>query len=341
MLFAVCFSSELFCNDLFFEQVLQLAAARSAEATRQSSASDWLWINRNSNISGNSVLTPASTPTTATGTTSTTANPTSSRDNGAPHHRVLLRPRLAGRPGDWEEGSPEDLILTLEQSTSLAVAVLHQVSSRVRAKCEPATASLRASCTQMLSLAAQAVGNSPTVGTLNGTRCVISAVVQALQHSGVSLLAPVVFGSTKGAESLGAELGAALSAVYPVKPNDSSVMGQTHSQLKALSLAALSAVSSHFDTPAVTDAVHKSLCEKVFPISMSFLSILRLGFTIYLQSLFQDNIMSVPRLQFLLRVVTEGAAHGATAGRSTQREKLGQMLVTLLEKTRYTSFCRC
>ncbi len=48
--------------------------------------------------------------------------------------------------------------------------------------------------------------------------------------------------------------------------------------------------------------------------------------------------MSVSRLQFLLRVVTEGVAHSATAGRSTQREKLGQTLVTLLEKTRYTNF---
>ena len=181
---------------------------------------------------------------------------------------MLLRPRLAGRPGDWEEGSPEDLILTLEQSASLAVAVLHQVSSRVRTKCEPATVSLRVSCTQMLALAVQALENSPSfssatvvVGPVSRTRCVSEAVVQALQHSGVSLLAPVVFGNMKGTESISAELGATLGALFPVKPSDSP----TNCELVSLVLAVLFAVGSHFDASVVADAVHSSLWEKVFP----------------------------------------------------------------------------
>ena len=41
------------------------------------------------------------------------------------------------------------------------------------------------------------------------------------------------------------------------------------------------------------------------------------------------------RLQFLLRVITEGTTVGAAAGRSTQREKLGQTLVAVLERNRY------
>lgn len=157
-------------------------------------------------------------------------------------------------------------MLTLEQSTSLAVAVLHQVSSRVRAKCQPAAASLRVSCTQMLSLAVHALENSPAAtGTavLNKARSVDVVVVQALQQCSLSLLTPVVFGNAKEIDSLGAELGTVLNAMFSPRSSDNSVNPNFHARLQSLVLAALCAVSSQFDVSAAANALHRSLCVKV------------------------------------------------------------------------------
>lgn len=235
------------------EQVLQLAEARSGETVRQSS--DWLWINQQGVAS---VLTPASTPTGAP-SSSTAASSTTAKEGVASHHRVLLLPRLAGRPGDWEEGAPEDLLPTLDQSVALSVAVLHQVSSRVRAKCDPATASLRTSCTQMLALAVQALSSDRVTGARN----VEAAVAQALKQSSTALLTPVVFGNPKEVNAPNADLVEAVNGLFSAKRGD-------YTKVAAFACAALSELSNKFDTSVVVSALDKHLRSKVREQNCSF-----------------------------------------------------------------------
>jgi hypothetical protein len=107
---------------------------------------------------------------------------------GQSAQRVYLGVKLAGRPGAWEESAPEDLLPTLRFSASLAVAVLHSVSSRVKARCQPAVAALRGNTARTLALLSQF---EPTAE--NDQRSVYPAVIAALRGCLQYLLAPAVF----------------------------------------------------------------------------------------------------------------------------------------------------
>ena len=229
-----------------------MATARSGESARQSS--DWLWINQNGSAAPSSASPTATSVASPPAPTATTTNET----NG-PHHRVLLLPRLAGKPGDWEEGAPEDLLATLEQSTVLAAAVLYQVSSRVRVKCEPAAASLRANATQMLALAALTLDTTDR-STKDSKRSVVATVVQGLQQSSAALLVPVMFGSaptSPNAPSI--ELVHVLSALYP-RPADHQICSDRRYSLAS---AVLSTLCSHFPSVALVDAADSLLRPEV------------------------------------------------------------------------------
>ena len=109
-------------------------------------------------------------------------NNNSSVPNGL---RVVLSGRLAASPGDWEEGSPEDLIPTLRHSAALCVMVLHSVSSRVKSRCRASLALIQATVAKACTCAGQ-----DTSITNTNSRSVSAAVIDALYASVVSLITP-------------------------------------------------------------------------------------------------------------------------------------------------------
>ena len=130
-------------------------------------------------------------------------NNNSSVPNGL---RVVLSGCLAASPGDWEEGSPEDLIPTLRHSAALCVMVLHSVSSRVKSRCRASLALIQATVAKACTCAGQ-----DTSITNTNSRSVSAAVIDALHASVVSLITPSVF--TLGTQNDASIMAASLYAV--------------------------------------------------------------------------------------------------------------------------------
>lgn len=112
---------------------------------------------------------------------------------------MVLGRKLAAGVGDWEEGAPEDLLPALRFSSALGVAVLHGVSSRVRARCEATVTKLEANAARALVVASEYChrGSAGSVAK----RCVRTEVLSALQVCARTLLAPAVYCDPRLAEA--------------------------------------------------------------------------------------------------------------------------------------------
>jgi hypothetical protein len=176
-----------------------------------------------------------------------TADPATQASQSA--QRVYLGTRLAGRPGAWEEGAPEDLLPTLRFSSSLAAAVLHAISSRVRTRCQPAIAALRANVARSLAVLSQF-----EPGSDSDRRSVYPAVISAVHGCLRDLLAPAVFCSAgASATQTAALLLAALSGV----PNPSPYLATN----------VLATTADNFDEEVGAAVLNTFLASKVSVVS--------------------------------------------------------------------------
>lgn len=124
--------------------------------------------------------------------------------------RIFLVPKLAYRSVEWDEnGTPEDVLLTLSISVQLCTSILPLMSYRARCNQSVVEAldSLRKMCIQMLRLltASPIVSNdsstnSSSVGANNSnnvssssTRSILHAVSETLLTCAQSLVTPTVF----------------------------------------------------------------------------------------------------------------------------------------------------